>query len=327
MLGRRPIEVVIVGGGASGVLTAARMLDASVARAVRIRIVERSGQVGAGIAYGTDDPDHRLNVRAGGMSADPSRPDDFSRWSERDGAGGPLDFAPRRSYRRYLVDHLGQAANRADGTVDVDHDAAMRIRREDGRHRIDLASGRSLGADQVVLATGNAVPSLPRALTALAGDPRLVPDPWATGALGCIREGQRVVLVGTGLTAVDVAITLARREGVALVATSRHGLLPAAHLPDRPAVDVEIDLRALDPDDLTGLLALVRASVVRLPRPRLARRRGRPPTARQRPLATSVDQDPATVPGAPRPAVGRPPTPDVDTDGRPGPGVDRAPVG
>jgi uncharacterized NAD(P)/FAD-binding protein YdhS len=46
--------------------------------------------------------------------------------------------------------------------------------------------------------------------------------------LETIVAGERVVLIGTGLTMADVAITLAAR-GVELSALSRHGLAPLAH--------------------------------------------------------------------------------------------------
>ena len=58
-----------------------------------------------------------------------------------------------------------------------------------------------------------------------------MPDPWATGALAHITRHREVLLVGTGLTMVDVALSLASTgpRGVRVEAISRHGLLPRAH--------------------------------------------------------------------------------------------------
>ncbi len=58
-----------------------------------------------------------------------------------------------------------------------------------------------------------------------------LPDPWDLDRLTALAPDAVVVLVGTGLTAVDAAITLlddAPDRRVVMV--SRHGLLPAAHI-------------------------------------------------------------------------------------------------
>jgi uncharacterized NAD(P)/FAD-binding protein YdhS len=104
-----PVEVVVIGGGASGVLVASRILDATRARPARVRIVE-PGDLAAGVAYGTNDPDHLLNVRAAGMSADPSHPGELVEWAAARGLGDRDTFIPRREYRRYLREHLAAAA-------------------------------------------------------------------------------------------------------------------------------------------------------------------------------------------------------------------------
>jgi hypothetical protein len=95
--------------------------------------------------------------------------------------------------------------------------------------------GTALAADHLLLATGNRV-----ARPAWApDDPRLIADPWRPGALGGIGPEDPVTIVGSGLTAIDVVLSLAEhghRGPVVLV--SSHGLLPAVHargvLPGRP---------------------------------------------------------------------------------------------
>ena len=256
---RRPVDVVIVGGGASGVLGAARILDATHAGAARVTIVEPSTRLGAGIAYGTDDPDHLLNVRAGGMTCDPSRPADFADWLGARGLGDPVTFAPRRLYRTYLQEHLATAADRApDGALEVVHDTVWGVGRGPAGVDVALGSGRRIRADRVVVAIGNSRPTAPEALEALAGCPAWVPDPWAPGALEGITDGE-VVLIGTGLTTVDIAITLGRQGDAAMTALSRTGLLPRRHVVDqpmRPVPDV-VDL-GRDGRDVAGLAERLR---------------------------------------------------------------------
>ena len=56
-------RVIIIGGGASGVLLALHLLRGR-GRRFQATIIERREALGAGIAYATNHPDHLLNVRA-----------------------------------------------------------------------------------------------------------------------------------------------------------------------------------------------------------------------------------------------------------------------
>jgi uncharacterized NAD(P)/FAD-binding protein YdhS len=101
--------------------------------------------------------------------------------------------------------------------------------------RVVLENGDSFEADRVVLATGHQAPAIPRPrLGSWPEDPgRFVADPWSPDAgLDTLPDG-RIVLVGTGLTMVDVALQLASSGDRRLVAVSRHGLLPRPHLAAR----------------------------------------------------------------------------------------------
>lgn len=100
-------RVVIIGGGASGVLLAAHLLRNGTTPAL-VSIVEQRSELGAGIAYGTKDPDHLLNVRAANMSAFSDEPEHFFQWLRKnvpwsgDAVPEASSFAPRRVYREYL---------------------------------------------------------------------------------------------------------------------------------------------------------------------------------------------------------------------------------
>ena len=85
-----------------------------------------------------------------------------------------------------------------------------------------------LAADHVVVATGNGRPTDPANLAGAGA--AYVDDPWRTDWLDDLDPGAAVLLVGSGLTAVDVALSLHARghEGV-IHAVSRHGRLPAAN--------------------------------------------------------------------------------------------------
>ena len=63
-------DLAIVGGGLSGAALAWQILRTA-ARPLDMRIIERQEALGAGVAYRTSHPGHRLNVRTRAMSLDP----------------------------------------------------------------------------------------------------------------------------------------------------------------------------------------------------------------------------------------------------------------
>jgi uncharacterized NAD(P)/FAD-binding protein YdhS len=229
-------RVVIVGGGAAGVLAAAHLRR--LRPDARITVVDASGRPGTGAAYGTPDPGHLLNVPAGRMSAWPDEPDHFAGWLERHGVETFDGFAPRLAYGRYLGDLLAEADVRLECNEVVDLVPGVPT-------RVALDDGRVLAADVVALATGRPPGTLPeplgRALAQVLGaaSGAVTEDPWAPGALGKLaaRKPERVLVIGSGLTGIDVALhLLARGAEVALV--SRHGALPRRHRPVGPPAEV-----------------------------------------------------------------------------------------
>lgn len=197
-------------------------------------LVDPAPEAGRGTAYATPDPRHRLNVPAGGMSCYPDDPGHFTRWLCRHGEPTVrgADFATRYRYGAYLADTLAQAVVRSHGMVAV---RRLRTRAESctgtprGPVELHLADGGLLTADSAVLATGPAAPAAAWAPPALRISPRFINSPWKPGVLESVREDTTdVLLVGTGLTAMDLALTLDRPERT-IHAVSRSGLLPQPH--------------------------------------------------------------------------------------------------
>jgi uncharacterized NAD(P)/FAD-binding protein YdhS len=187
------------------------------------------------VAYGTASLDHLLNVPARWLGASPGRPDGFVTWARgRAPDTTPGSFLPRRWYGDYLADLLDHAAPK------VDH---VRSRAVDVVSGVDgvtvvLEDGRYLRAARAVLALGPSPSAWPGVLAPAGGLPGMVEDPWAPGAFDDLAPGD-VLLVGSGLTAVDAVLTL-RGTGRRLIAVSRHGLLPTAHCDGPPVTPADL---------------------------------------------------------------------------------------
>jgi uncharacterized NAD(P)/FAD-binding protein YdhS len=198
-------------------------------------LIDGSGRVGKGVAYSTTEPAHLLNVRAEGMSALAGEPDHFARAFEADG-GHRRGFAERRFFGRYLGGLLGEAE--ASGKVKVVEATATQASRTEGGWRLRLDDGSSIEADALALATGNQEPDALRAF-ADAGD-RFIRNPWGDVARRAIADladtGEAALIVGTGLTMVDLVLSLdAAGSTGRIVALSRRGLTPRTHADFDPA--------------------------------------------------------------------------------------------
>ena len=241
----RRVPVAIVGGGFSGTILAAQLARRGIASV----LIDGSGRAGHGVAYSTTDAAHLLNVRAEGMSAFADDPNHFAERFEAVG-GDRTGFAERRFFGTYLKGILSDAV--ASDRVEVEHSAATGARHEGDSWTVALAGGGEIRADALVLANGNQEPDRMRAF-AEAGS-RYINNPWGADARAAVADlvqrGGSALLIGTGLTMVDLALSLdaAGYRGRA-VALSRRGQVPRAHAEVAPAPvafeDVPTRLRAL----------------------------------------------------------------------------------
>jgi len=162
---KAPYDVVIVGSGYSGTMVAVHLARAQ--RGLRVALIDRSKTFGRGVAYGTTDPKHLLNVPADQMGAFPDDIGHFYRWLKAHpanlGAAGihelrPDAFIPRLVFGDYIQDLLREACA-LPGTLDIIRDEIVDLtRREGGSFQLIGKSGSKLEAAQVVLALGNFPP-------------------------------------------------------------------------------------------------------------------------------------------------------------------------
>lgn len=247
-------HVAIIGGGFAGTLLAINLVRHGGPRAT---LIERhAGQLARGVAYSAAHAEHLLNVRAGNMSALRDAPDHFVRWLQARGAGDARTFVPRRVYGDYLRDLLMETIAADPTRLTLAQGEVSALIREGAGFRMTLAEGRELAADVVVLALGNLPPHTPPGI-----DPSVLAagcyreDPWAGDIAEGLRDDDQVLLVGSGLTAIDAALLLdANGFGGRTLALSRRGLAPRRHA-DSPPVQ---PLRERPAASLSALVRHVR---------------------------------------------------------------------
>ncbi|HEV3155598.1 MAG TPA: FAD/NAD(P)-binding protein [Candidatus Baltobacteraceae bacterium] len=222
--------IAIVGGGASGALLAAALLERS--RSAKVIVFEPRAQLGTGVAYSTDCPLHLLNVPAGKMSAFAGDPGHFIRWLDDryPATYGAHSFVPRQIYGEYLQSIVSRTARDAGDRFTHVRDSVVDVVVEGEDAIVCSSGGAAVRADAVVIACGNAAPAPVRGFALEGRSPRYFASAWDKDALVPENEDDTVLLIGTGLTSVDAVLGL-RHNGHrgTIYMVSRRGLLPHEH--------------------------------------------------------------------------------------------------
>lgn len=232
--------IAIIGGGFSGTMVAVHLLRLANGP-LNIKLIEKRAEVGLGVAYSTAIANHLLNVPAQKMSAFPKQPEHFLNWLQDrypEKAFNGTTFAPRQYYGKYLQSILQEAQSNARPEVQFEyiHDEAIALTTETNQLVITGQRSKTILADRVVLALGNLPPSHPT-----IRDPSFYQSrhytswAWSTPLENIVEPDQNILLIGSGLTAIDLVIDLyhkGHQGNIYLV--SRRGLLPQPHQPTQP---------------------------------------------------------------------------------------------
>lgn len=229
---KRRYCVAVVGGGFSGAAVLFHLLD-NAPRGFEVMLIEPGANIGSGLAYSTSNDNHCLNVPAGRLGLD--RENGFIEWLASQGLPyTSAEFVPRRLLGAYAASEVSRMTAIAKSRGAQLHRSTTRangIRRDRSDYLVQLEDGSEIAAQQIVLATGHLPPSTPAVEGGVTWqDRRMVSDPWRGDFTAELPRDQPVLLVGTGLTAVDVVSHL-RDAGHAgpIRLLSRRGLLPQPH--------------------------------------------------------------------------------------------------
>ncbi|GAB2509145.1 FAD/NAD(P)-binding protein [Nocardia heshunensis] len=225
--------IVQIGRGPTGTALARQLLP-SLPPGSRYVVIDRD-PAATTLPFGTPERTHLINTRAEKSSLNLADPDEFQRWlTEQATAAGEsvAEFPARLWFGRYVRDMFDQAVKEATAagvTVDVVTDEVTAVRAgTDRRWRVECDGGQAFETDRVVVCVG----MLPQRdlFPEIADAPGYFTDPWRLPALPA---DARVAVLGTRLTAIDTALTLAARghTGPVLLA-SRSGRLPRLRGPE-----------------------------------------------------------------------------------------------
>lgn len=238
-------DVVIVGGGLSGVLTAIHLAREAGAP-LKIAIIEPNAQLGRGLAYGNPEVEHPLNGPGFKHGIYPEDLSHFHEWymeqaldkqdpEARDASG--YHFPKRYDFGSYLNaeirNHIAQ--NPSGSNIDHIADRAIDVIEKDGLFRISLQGGGTIFARVLVAAATPGEANVPAVLSSLSKTgTAFLPEPWDTDRLRRIPKTADVLILGMAQTASDVAANLLKYgHSGAITLLSRRGKRPRK----RPALD------------------------------------------------------------------------------------------
>ena len=222
--------IAIIGAGFSGTMAAIHLRRELPPNYI-VYLFERTGRFARGLAYAVSGTPHLLNVRSMNMSAFPEDPGNFERWIEQEAGRFPGEikrtnagtFATRRLYGRYLRGLLYEEMKASGSRVRLVADDVIALEHAPAGWQLTCASGRDIKVSGLVLAAGNLPSSRPC-------DGVVFHDPWTQSAISGLRPDEPVLIVGTGLTMIDLALGM-QGQGFRgpIVAVSRRGLVPQRH--------------------------------------------------------------------------------------------------
>lgn len=243
--------IAVIGGGASATLLLAHLARQPQNDALHIDVYDQAGAFARGIAYSSPHLCHLLNVRAANMSALADAPDHFAQWAASHGYQ-PSDFVPRKLYGDYLDEHVQQAGTQLP--LSLIHASATSMRDGNGY----TVNGKRY--DVVVQATGNCRPLRPAMTQPVDG---YYDSPWCVD-YAQLRHQKTVVLIGSGLSAVDAILALHAHDYAGeIIVLSRRAQFPGVHVlaPAHPAFLTQLPATAV------GALHAIRQEIKRTDAP------------------------------------------------------------
>jgi uncharacterized NAD(P)/FAD-binding protein YdhS len=243
------LHIGIIGGGFSGVSVAAQLAQQAKSR-ITVYLFNFKYPVAKGIAYSTADHHHLMNVPAASLSFFHNDPYHFSQWLDQyypekytDAQGNHLlSFVPRKIYGDYILDTFNRTLIHSTIDYKLINEEVVSLTHNQNAFELTMQNGNIVLCDQVILATGNQLPVKPPYISDEMEQKQFyLHNPWDYEKIKSTKP-EEVLLIGCGLTAVDVAITLLEKyKNINITACSPHGRWPMTYnIHDQPFANMEL---------------------------------------------------------------------------------------
>ena len=218
---KRKLTIAIIGGGFAGTMLAVHFLQQNT-RSLHLIIINSRYPLNKGIAYSSYSNKHLLNVRARNMSAYEDSPRHFTDWIRNHDKYAALDqnelpdmFLPRNIYGYYLKDVFDNAIRKKSQNVTFEfvHDEAIDLEITGKSAQVYFSVSPPITADKVILAMGNQDPRDPNFKNgSFINSKRYFPNPWLNESVSHVEHLNEVLIIGNGLTMVDVVLGLREKN-------------------------------------------------------------------------------------------------------------------
>lgn len=214
-------DIAIIGDGFAAAVMVAHLLRSGIAP--KSIAVIGAGELGKGNAYGCNSPYFRLNIREDLPIIFSDDPLHFARWAQNHVSDPQAKTAAGYFYRRQdFGRYVSSLINNEDRSIQVEQikSRVLGLGGVDGAWNIELDNCTVLSAHQVIIATGNPAPLWPCEIAhdnSAVASSRLIENPWIGSNLEEINPQENVILLGGGLTALDVINTLVERNHLGMV--------------------------------------------------------------------------------------------------------------
>ncbi|MFN8576286.1 MAG: FAD/NAD(P)-binding protein [Candidatus Sericytochromatia bacterium] len=232
--------IAIIGAGFCGTITAVNLIKYST-EPIKIFLIESRKEFAKGVAYSTSNLLHLLNVRASGMSAFDDEPEHFLKWLKNNN-DNPLisnninenDFISRSIYGLYLKSILDEyksiAIDKNIKLIEI-NDKAINVIKKEQNIVINFENNSEILVDKLLIATGNYKPrNINIKDNNFYENNSYYQDPWGSNIFENYNELENILLIGSGLTMVDLVLSFYQRKHKGLIyVISPHGYLPQSH--------------------------------------------------------------------------------------------------
>jgi amino acid adenylation domain-containing protein len=241
-------RIAIIGGGPAAVSLCAQLLDqiknSDIRTPIEIVVFEKNEVIGAGLPYKEKEVSYLLNLPRDQMEASSDKTGEFSAWLKTNYLDD-TSFPPRYTfgqYLQYLSKKIQEEAENYGISVDyLTRTTVLNISQLRDGFLIQSSNGDQK-ADYVVLCTGH-MPS--EVCREYIGKPGYWHSPWDNEAFSSLECNETVGIIGTRLTAIDIAVRLLNQgHRGQIIMASRSGLLPAVlakKIPPYPLQHLALD--------------------------------------------------------------------------------------